>query len=136
MLFHEKKLLNLLFHKKKDRLNASGGCEIAVTGRNSECGVVQFGKRFSLQMKGHIYRSYIRLAMLCGGETWCLRKTEVDILRRAERSIVRAVCSVKLLDKRNTEELMDMLGLKQGLKKAEDKLERTNSVRWYGHVWR
>ena len=37
-----------------------------------------------------------------------------------------------LVGKRNTVELMDMLGLK----KAADKLARANSVRWYGHVLR
>ena len=42
------------------------------------------------------------------------------------------MCGVKLVDKRNTEELMDMLGLK----KAEDKLARANGVRWYGYVLR
>ena len=42
------------------------------------------------------------------------------------------MCSVKLVDKRNTEELMDMLRLK----KPADKLARTNGVRWYGHVLR
>ena len=40
------------------------------------------------------------------------------------------MCSVKLVDKRNTEELIGMLGLKE----ATDKLERANGVRWYGHV--
>ena len=61
-----------------------------------------------------------------------LRENKVVILRRAERSMVRAMCSVKLVDNRNTEELMDMLGLK----KAARKLERANGVRWYGHVLR
>ena len=46
--------------------------------------------------------------MLYESETCCLRKNEVAILRRAERSMVRAVCDVKLVNKRNTEELMDM----------------------------
>ena len=50
--------------------------------------------------------------------TWYLRENEVAILRRAERSTMRAMCSVKLVDKRNTEELVDMLGLKE----AADKL--------------
>ena len=68
--------------------------------------------------------------MLHGSETWCLRENEVTILRRAERSMVRAMCGIKLVDKRNTEELMDMLGLKE----AAGKLARANSVRWYGHV--
>ena len=40
--------------------------------------------------------------------------------------MVRAMCYVKLVDKRNTKELM----------KAADKLARANGMRWYGHVLR
>ena len=68
--------------------------------------------------------------MLYGNETWCLREIEVAILSKAERSMVRAMCSVKLMDKRNTEELMDILGLKE----ATDKLATANGVRWNSHV--
>ena len=46
--------------------------------------------------------------------------------------MVRTMCSVKLVDKRNTEELMDMLGLME----AADKLAKVNGVRWYGHILR
>ena len=70
--------------------------------------------------------------MLYGSETWCLRENKVDILKRSKRSMVRAMCGIKLVDKRNTEELMDMLGLKE----AADKLAKANSMRWYGHVLR
>ena len=63
---------------------------------------------------------------------WCLRENEVAILRRAERSMVRAMYSVKLADKRNTKELTDMLGLKE----AADKLERANGLRWCSDVLR
>ena len=47
-----------------DRLNASGGCETAVTARVRigwmkfrECGELLLGRRFSLKMKGMVYRS-------------------------------------------------------------------------------
>ena len=54
--------------------------------------------------------TYVRSAMLYGSKTWCLRENEIlAILRRAERFMVRAICGVKLVDKRNTEELMDVL---------------------------
>ena len=43
-----------------------------------------------------------------------------------------AMCGVKLLDKWNIVELMDMLGFKE----AADKLARANGVRWYDHVLR
>ena len=83
-------------------------------------------------MKGKVYKSYVGSAMLNGSKTWCLRKNKVAILRRAERSMVKAMCSVKLVDKRNTAEMMNMLRLNE----AADNLARTNGVRWYGHVLR
>ena len=102
-----------------DRLNASGGCEAAMTARTRaewkefrECGEILFEKRFSLWMKGKVYKSYVRSPILYGSEKWSLRENKAAILRRVERSMVRAMCGVKLVDKRNTEELMDMLGLK------------------------
>ena len=70
--------------------------------------------------------------MLYGSKAWCLKENEVAILRGAERSMVRAICNVKLADKRNTEELMDMLKLKE----ATDKLARVNGERWHGDVLR
>ena len=54
------------------------------------------------------------------------------ILRRTERAMVRSMCGVKLVDRKNTEELMKMLGLKKTL----DKMAKANGVRWYGHLVR
>ena len=122
-----------------DRVNASGGCEAAVTARARfgwvkfrECGELLHGKRFSLKTKGRVYRSCVRSAMLYGSETWCLRESEMAILRRTERAMVRAMCGVKLMDKKKTVDLMEMLGLKESV----DQLAKANGVRWYGHVLR
>ena len=54
------------------------------------------------------------------------------ILRRTERTMVRSMCGVKLMDRKNTEELTEMLGLKKTL----DRMAKANGVRWYGHVIR
>ena len=70
--------------------------------------------------------------MLYGSETWCLTENQVANLRKAEKSLVRPMCCVKLVDKTNTVELMDMLGLKE----AADMLARANGLRWYDHVLR
>ena len=70
--------------------------------------------------------------MLYGSETWCLTENEMAILRRTERAMVRAMCGVKLMDRKSTGELMDMLGLRE----AADRLAKANGVRWYGHVLR
>ena len=99
-----------------DRLNASGGCETAVTSRVRigwmkfiECGELLRGRRFSLRMKGIVYRSCVRSAMLHGSEIWCLRESEMAILRRTERATVRSMYGVKLVNKKDTEELIETL---------------------------
>ena len=74
--------------------------------------------------------------MLYGSEAWCLREKEMAILRamilKTKRAIIRAMCGVKLLDQRNSEELMDMLSIKESL----DRMAEASSMRWYGHVLR
>ena len=42
------------------------------------------------------------------------------------------MCGVKLLDRRNSEELMDMLGIKKSL----DRMAKASGIRWYDHVLR
>ena len=114
-----------------DMLNASGGCETAITARVRirqmkfrECGELLLGRRFSLKMKGMVYRSCVRSAMLCGSERWYWRENEMIILRRTERAMVRLMCGVKLVNRKNTEDLMKMLGLKETL----DKMAQANGV--------
>ena len=70
--------------------------------------------------------------MLYEREAWCLREKEMAILRRTERAMTRAMCSVKLLNRRNSEELMNMLGIKESL----DRMAKASSMRWYGQVLR
>ena len=45
---------------------------------------------------------------------------------------MRSMCGVKLVDKKNMEELMVKLGLKETL----DRMAKANEVRWYGYVIR
>ena len=46
--------------------------------------------------------------------------------------MVRAMCGQKVVDRKTTEEQMDMLGFKETI----DRLATANGVRWYGHVLR
>ena len=41
----------------------------------------------------------------------------MGILRRTERAMVKAMCNAKLADGKNTEDMMDMLGLNQTINK-------------------
>ena len=122
-----------------DRLNASGGSESAVTARVRigwskfrECHEVLCGRRFTLKLKGRIYQSCVRSAMLYGSETWCLKEKEAGILRRAERAMMRVMCGVKLMDRKNAKELLKMLGLNESV----EMMAKASATRWYGHVLR
>ena len=75
------------------------------------------GKRFSLKMKARVFQSCVWSVMLYGSETWCLTEKEMVILKRTERAMVRAMCGAKLADRKNTEDMMDMLGLNQTIDK-------------------
>ena len=62
-----------------DRVNAGGGCEAAVAAKTRcgwvkfrECGELLYGSRSPLRLKGAVYKSYVRPAMLYGSEAWCL----------------------------------------------------------------
>ena len=52
------------------------------------------------------------------------------ILRRIERAMVRVMCGAKLMEKKRTEDLMEMLGLKE----TAAQMAKVNGVRWYGQV--
>ena len=97
-----------------------------------KCGELLRGRRFSFRMKGMVYRSCVRSAMLWGSETWCLKESEMAILRRTERAMERSMRGVKLVDRKNMEELMEMLGLRETL----DRMAKANGVRRHGHVIR
>ena len=54
-----------------DRVSAGGGCEAAVTARSRcgwvkfrECGELLYSRRFPLRLKGAVYKSYVRPAIL------------------------------------------------------------------------
>ena len=86
------------------------------------------GNRFPLKMNGKVYCCCIRY----GSEAWWLKENEKAILRRMKRAVVRTMCSQKVVDRKMTEEQMDMLGLKEII----DQIATANGVRWYGHVLR
>ena len=83
-------------------------------------------------MKGRINQSCVRPAMLYGSETWFLRENEMALLRITEKAMIRAVCEIKIMEKKRSQELTILLGLKDTL----DGLARASGVQWYGHVLR
>ena len=115
------------------RLGAVGGCQAAVTARK-RCGLVKFreccellcGRRFPLKLKGDVYRSYVWPEVLYGSEAWCLQESEMRLLQRTERSMLRVMCGVQLKDRKKSTNLIFLLGLS----KTIDQLAMANSVSW------
>ena len=66
--------------------------------------------------------------MLYGSEAWCLKESEMGVLRRTERSMVRAMCRVQLKHRKRSTELMFMLCLSETI----DQLTMASNVPWYG----
>ena len=103
-----------------DRIYSRGGCEAAVASRTRlgwikfiDCQDLLCGKNFPLKIKGSVYKSCVRSAMLYGSETWCVGQNEIGILQKTERAMMRSMCEVKLMDKKSIKDLMQMLDLKQ-----------------------
>ena len=94
------------------RLNASRKSEVLVTARTrigwikfTECGKLFNGRKLSLKMKGWIYRRCLRLVMLNSG-----------------KAMMKAMCGIKLLEKRSSQERIDLLDLEEAL----DRLAKAN----------
>ena len=76
-------------------------------------------------IKGKVCRCCVRSAILDGSETGCLKENEKAILRRTEKAMVRAMYGQKVVDRKTTEEQMDVLKLKDAI----DRLTTANGVR-------
>ena len=94
------------------RVNAGGGCEAVVTVRTRcglaklwECGELLYGRTFPLKLKGPVDKSYVWPAILYGREAWCLKESEMGVLRKTERSMLRAMCGVQLKDRISSKDL-------------------------------
>jgi len=73
----------------------------------------------------------ITSSMLHGSETWPVRKENVMALQRAEMTMVRWMCGVKLKDRLPSKELRERLGIDDIALVLQQ-----NRLHWYGHVLR
>ena len=79
-----------------------------------------------------VYTKAVKSAMLNVHETWCLCQNEIGILQITERAKMRAMCGEKLVDKKSTKDLMQLLDLNEII----DQLIKIKCVRWHRHVLR
>ena len=84
---------------------------------------------YHLKIKGIVYKSCVRSAMLYGSEIWCLGQNEIGILQRTERAMVRNMYGLILMDKKSTKDLMQNFDFGETV----DQLAKANGVRWHGY---
>ena len=121
-----------------DMIGACGGAEDASRTR-VRCGWKKFHelspiltrKGASLKLKGKIYSTCVRSAMVYGSETWPMKKEDLSRLERAERWMMRRMCGVTLRDRVSSRELYDRLGLD-----SVSSIVVRGRLRWFGHVQR
>ena len=117
-------------------LNTEGGCDSAIAGR---C-CAAWGKfrkllpllssrHISPKSRGHVYSSCVRSAMLHGSETWGPNASELQRLRRNDRSMVRWICGVSVQDDIPSDQLLEKLGLAD-----ITTVLCCGRLRWAGHV--
>ena len=114
----------------------SGSCEMEVkkrvqagwNGWRKESGVI-CNNRLQARVKGKVYSSVVRPAMVYGLETVAVTKKQVEEMEVAEMKMLRFAIGVMRKDKIRNEYIRGTVKVEQlGMKMREGR------VRWYGHV--
>ena len=85
----------------------------------------------SLKVKGKVYRTCVRPAMLYGMETVLVTKYQERKFEVSEMSMLRFTLGLTRKDKVRNERVREVLGMRRFREKA-----REWRLRWYGHVRR
>ena len=80
-----------------------------------------------MKIKGKVYRTVVRPALMYGVETWALKKTQEKKLEGAEMRMLRWMCGVTKLDKIRNEII-------RGTTKVGEITKKVQERKWYGHV--
>ena len=85
----------------------------------------------NVKIKGKVYRTVVRPALMYGAETWALKKAQEKKLEVAEMRMVRWMCGVTKLDKIRNERIRGTTKVGEITKNVQDR-----RLKWYEHVLR
>ncbi|EYB91138.1 hypothetical protein Y032_0210g2149 [Ancylostoma ceylanicum] len=119
-------------------LSADGTVDAAVRGRIAcawlkwrEATGILCDRRCSRVLKGKIYRTVVRPAMMYGSECWPVTKAHERMLNTAEMRMLRWACGLTRRDKVCNEDIRTMMQTAPIQRKL-----RAQRLRWFGHVMR
>ena len=112
----------------------SGGCFDAITARIKsawkkfrELLPILTNKSISFKSRGRVFQSAIRGVLLHASVTWVLTKEDSNRLIRNNNSMIRWICSTRVIDLIPTETLRARLGI-SSLKVYSDRVDYDGSV--------
>ena len=96
-----------------------------------ECSGVLCDKKMPLRLKGKIYRTVVRPALMYGSECWAPTRKHEQTMHTTEMRMLRWTCGVTRLDKIPNTETRRRLNVAPIIEKAQE-----HRLRWYGHIKR
>ena len=84
-----------------------------------------------VKIKGKVYKTIVRPAMVYGAETWAVKKAHEKKMEVAEMKMLRWTCGVTRLDEISNEKIRGSTKVGEISKKVQQR-----RMRWYGHVMR
>ena len=96
-----------------------------------KCSGVLCDKRMPVKLKGKVYRTVVRPAMLYGAETWATTKRQESRIEVNEMRMLRWMCGVTRKDKIRNEHIRGTTKVVQASRKITER-----RLKWYGHVMR
>ena len=119
-------------------IEEEGGMEIEIAKRVGAgwmnwktCSGVLCDKRMPVKLKGKVYRTVVRHAMLYGAETWAPTKRQESRIEVNEMRMLRWMCGVTRKYKIRNEHIRGTTKVVQASRKITER-----RLKWYGHVMR
>lgn len=111
-------------------LTSDGNLDSEISHRKNVSGVL-CDKKISARVKGKVYKTVVRSAMIYGAEAWPIKKSQEKKLEVAEMKMLRWMCGVTRLDNISIERIRGTTKVVEVSKKVQER-----RLQWYGHVKR
>ena len=98
---------------------------------SKKCSGVLCDKRMPVKLRGKVYRTVVRPAMLYGAETWATTKRQESRIEVNEMRMLRWMCGVTRKDKIRNEHIRGTTKVVHESRKITER-----RLKWYGHDMR